>query len=147
VSGVGDMSDRHGVGGGAVGAGGLSDRDFDAVRHYLRAVAGLEFDAGRRAGLSAVVAERLRSSGAAGVESYLAGLERTGGDAERQRLLDAVTVQETHFFRNVPQMEVLRRRVLPELLRRAAGRGRPLTIWSAGCSTGEEPYTLAMLLM
>ena len=66
---------------------------------------------------------------------------------ERQRLLDAVTVQETHFFRNAPQMEVLRRRVLPELLRRAAGRDRPLTIWSAGCSTGEEPYTLAMLLL
>ena len=57
-------------------------------------------------------------------------------------------MQETHFFRNAPQMEALRRRVLPDLLRRAAGReGRPLTIWSAGCSTGEEPYTLAMLLL
>ena len=58
-----------------------------------------------------------------------------------------MTVQETHFFRNAPQMEALRRRILPELLRRAAGRDRPLTIWSAGCSTGEEAYTLAMLLL
>jgi chemotaxis protein methyltransferase CheR len=126
---------------------GLGDRDFAAVRDYLRGVAGLEFDVARRAGLSAVVAERLRSSGAESVPAYLAALEAPSGDAERQRLLDAVTVQETHFFRNAPQMEVLRRRVLPELLRRAAGRDRPLTIWSAGCSTGEEPYTLAMLLL
>ena len=129
------------------GAGVLGDAEFAAVRDYLRGAAGLEFDAGRRGGLSAVVAERLRSSGASSVEAYLAGLERADGDVERQRLLDAVTVQETQFFRNGPQMEVLRRRVLPELLRRAAGRERPLTIWSAGCSTGEEPYTLAMLLM
>ena len=126
---------------------GFPDADFTAVRDYLRDHAGLEFDAARRAGLAAVVADRLRSSGAPSVPAYLASLAGESGAPERQRLLDAVTVQETHFFRNPPQMEVLRRRVLPELLRRAAGRDRPLTIWSAGCSTGEEPYTLAMLLL
>jgi chemotaxis protein methyltransferase CheR len=126
---------------------GFPDADFTAVREYLRDQAGLEFDAARRAGLAAVVADRLRSSGAPSVPAYLASLAGESGAHERQRLLDAVTVQETHFFRNPPQMEVLRRRVLPELLRRAAGRDRPLTIWSAGCSTGEEPYTLAMLLL
>jgi chemotaxis protein methyltransferase CheR len=94
-----------------------------------------------------VVAERLRATGANGVHSYLAMLDGEAGTSERQRLLDGVTVQETHFFRNEPQIEALRRRVLPELLRRAVGRDRPLTIWSAGCSTGEEPYTLAMLLL
>ena len=125
----------------------FDDADFTAVRDYLRDQAGLEFDAARRAGLAAVVADRLRSSGAPSVPAYLASLAGESGAHERQRLLDAVTVQETHFFRNPPQMEVLRRRVLPELLRRAAGRNRPLTIWSAGCSTGEEPYTLAMLLL
>jgi chemotaxis protein methyltransferase CheR len=127
--------------------GALDDHEFDTVRDYLRSAAGLEFDAGRRGGLAAVVADRLQTTGAESVRSYLASLDGPGGEVERQRLLDAVTVQETHFFRNAPQMEVLRRRVLPELLRRAAGRERPLTIWSAGCSTGEEPYTLAMLLL
>ena len=126
---------------------GFDDADFTAVRDYLRDQAGLEFDAARRAGLAAVIAERLRSTGAPSVPAYLASLAGEAGAHERQRLLDAVTVQETHFFRNPPQMEVLRRRVLPELLRRAAGRNRPLTIWSAGCSTGEEAYTLAMLLL
>ncbi len=125
----------------------LDDGDFATLRDYLRTEAGLEFDESRRAGLTAVVADRLRTTGAGDLRTYLAALSGTAGEAERQRLLDSVTVRETHFFRNPPQMEALRRRVLPELLRRAAGRDRPLTIWSAGCSTGEEPYTLAMMLL
>jgi chemotaxis protein methyltransferase CheR len=59
--------------------------------------------------------------------------------------LDAVTIQETYFFRNGPQMDALRHHVLPDLVRDAAAQRRALRIWSAGCSTGEEPYTLAML--
>lgn len=125
----------------------LTDDEFAEVRDYLAAEAGLAFDESRRAALTAVVAERLAVIGAADVKDYLAALRGDGGPAERQRLLDLVTVQETHFFRNPPQMQALRRRVLPELLRRSAGRERPLTIWSAGCSTGEEPYTLAMMLL
>jgi len=125
----------------------LSDEDFAAVRTYLLDEAGLVFDETRRAGLAATLADRMRTSGETEVAAYLTALRGKDGQPERQRLLDAVTVQETHFFRNPPQMEALRRRILPELLRRAAGRERPLTIWSAGCSTGEEPYTLAMLLL
>lgn len=125
----------------------FSDTDFAAVRDYLAAEAGLAFDEARRAGLAAVVAERLRACDLPDVRAYVAWLSTTAGRAERQLLLDAVTVQETQFFRNQPQMQALRRRVLPELLRRAAGRQRPLTIWSAGCSTGEEPYSLAMMLL
>lgn len=125
----------------------LADAEFIAVRDYLAAEAGLAFDESRRAALSAVVGDRLMTAGSAGVTEYLASLTGTSGADERQRLLDAVTVQETQFFRNPPQIEGLRRRVLPELLRRTVGRGRPLTIWSAGCSTGEEPYTLAMMLL
>ena len=125
----------------------LSDADFEAVRSYLVAEAGLIFDESRRAGLASILADRMHSIGETEVPAFLRTLRGRSGAAERQQLLDAVTVQETHFFRNPPQMEALRRRILPELLRRAAGRERPLTIWSAGCSTGEEPYTLAMLLL
>ena len=125
----------------------LSDADFEAVRSYLVSEAGLIFDESRRAGLTSTLADRMQSIGETEVPAYLSALLGKDGEPERQRLLDAVTVQETHFFRNPPQMEALRRRILPELLRRAAGRERPLTIWSAGCSTGEEPYTLAMLLL
>ena len=125
----------------------LTDTDFETVRDYLAAGAGLVFDDSRRAGLAAIVTERMHVTGTKTVAAYLHLVGGPKGGDERQQLIDAVTVQETYFFRNPPQMEALRRRVLPELLRRSAGRDRPLTIWSAGCSTGEEPYTLAMLLL
>jgi chemotaxis protein methyltransferase CheR len=125
----------------------LTDLDFETIRDYLAAGAGLVFDDSRRAGLSAVVLERMHATSTVSVDAYLRLVDGPKGEQERQWLLDAVTVQETYFFRNPPQMEALRRRILPELLRRSAGRDRPLTIWSAGCSTGEEPYTLAMLLL
>ncbi|MDQ1667864.1 MAG: chemotaxis protein methyltransferase CheR, partial [Actinomycetota bacterium] len=124
----------------------LQDGDFAAVRAYLSDAAGLVFDENRRAGLAAVVAERLAATGAPTVTDYLGALARRGGAEERQRLIDRVTVQETYFLRNPPQIDALRHRVLPDLLRRTAQRDRPLTIWSAGCSTGEEAYTLAMLV-
>jgi len=126
---------------------GLSDADFAAARDYLRATAGLVFDDSRRAGLSSMINERLAATGSGDLGDYLGRLASRVGAAERQVLLDLVTVQETSFFRNGPQMEALRRHVLPELLRAAAATSRPLRIWSAGCSTGEEPYTLAMLAL
>jgi chemotaxis protein methyltransferase CheR len=67
----------------------------------------------------------------------------------KPRLLEALaasmTIGETHFFRVTPQIEALRRLILPDLIARH-GADRRLRIWSAGCSTGQEPYTLAMLL-
>jgi chemotaxis protein methyltransferase CheR len=123
----------------------LTDAEFAALAGFLARQAGLVFDQSRRASLSTVVAERLAESGAADLGAYLARVSTPDGAEERQRLLDAVTVPETHFFRNPPQMDALRTRLLPELMRRAVARGRPLTIWSAGCSTGEEPYSLAIL--
>jgi chemotaxis protein methyltransferase CheR len=101
----------------------LSDADFVAVRDYLVRTAGLVFDENRRAGLAIVVADRLADSGARSVADYLARLVGDEGYVERMRLLDGVTVQETHFFRNTPQMDALRQRVLPDLMRPGA-RGR-----------------------
>jgi chemotaxis protein methyltransferase CheR len=125
----------------------LSDAEYSIVTDALVRMAGLVFDVSRRSAISAILHERLDRTGHSSVGSYLAHVESTLGAVERQQLLDAVTIQETHFFRNLPQIEALRRDVLPDLLRRNRSTGRPLTIWSAGCSTGEEPYTLAMLLV
>ncbi|HEX5018037.1 MAG TPA: CheR family methyltransferase [Actinomycetes bacterium] len=124
----------------------LSDEEYEVVTASLVRMAGLVFDASRRGAITGIICERMDKTKHPSVQSYLAFVESALGMDERQQLLDAVTIQETHFFRNLPQVEALRRDVLPDLLRRNRVSGRPLTIWSAGCSTGEEPYTIAMLV-
>jgi chemotaxis protein methyltransferase CheR len=123
----------------------LSDDDFRRLRVLLSRTAGLVFDDSRRDSMGYSIGERLRATGCATVADYLDEVCRSGSP-ERQRLIDEVTIQETHFFRNPPQMRALRAHVLPELIRHAESNGRRLRIWSAGCSTGEEPYTIAMML-
>ncbi len=121
----------------------LNDVHFTHLRTLLAQLAGLVFDESRRESVSFCIAERLRATGAPDVATYLPMLHDA---AERQALLDEVTIQETHFFRNPPQIRALRAHVLPELLRHAESHGRRLRIWSAGCSTGEEAYSIAMML-
>jgi chemotaxis protein methyltransferase CheR len=123
----------------------LSDAEFAELAELLRRTAGLAFDRSRRDSLSYAIGERMRALECDDVAAYLQLVAGEAGIEERQALLDDVTVPETHFFRNPPQVRALRTHVLPELLRQAAPTKR-LRIWSAGCSTGEEPYTLAMLV-
>src|SRR5450432_3434655 len=124
----------------------MSNDEFDTLRRILEKSAGLVHDESRRDALGFAIAGRLAVTGTDSVAAYLALLGGSAGAFERQQLIDVVTIQETHFFRNPPQIRALRQHVLPELLRRSMAQGRPLTIWSAGCSTGEEPYSLAMLV-
>jgi chemotaxis protein methyltransferase CheR len=124
----------------------LTDEEFDTLRKILEKSAGLVHDESRRDSLTFAVAGRMEAVGASSSGGYLAMLSGPGGAPERQQLIDVVTIQETHFFRNPPQIRALRQHVLPELIRRSTALNRPLTIWSAGCSTGEEPYSLAMLV-
>jgi chemotaxis protein methyltransferase CheR len=77
-------------------------------------------------------------------EGYLDLLRSPAGEDELRRLLPLVTVGKTHFFRDERQFRALAE-LLPGLLRTAQARGRPLAIWSAGCATGEEPYSIAMV--
>src|SRR3954469_569876 len=123
----------------------LSDHEFTTLTQLLHHTAGLVFDDSRRDSLAYSVHERMRAAGCSDVSSYLALVGSTTGNEERQALVDEVTIPETHFFRNPPQIRALRKYVLPELLRQAVPNRR-LRIWSAGCSTGEEAYTIAILI-
>jgi chemotaxis methyl-accepting protein methylase len=112
------------------------ESSFDAVARLLARRVGHHLDATRRSRLSRAAAEEAARLGLA-MHDYVGVLEV---DPEvLQSLLNRVTVQETSFFRDANQFEALARRVLPDL-------PRPVTIWSAGCSNGQEPYSVAMLL-
>jgi chemotaxis protein methyltransferase CheR len=124
----------------------MTDAEFDLLRRILEKNLGLVHDESRRDSLGFAVSGRVQATGATSIAEYLEKLASPSGAAERQQLTDVVTIQETHFFRNPPQIRALRQHVLPELIRRATAQHRHLTIWSAGCSTGEEPYSLAMLV-
>ena len=124
----------------------LTDGEFETLRKVLENSAGLVHDESRRDSLTFAIAGRMEAIGVGSAAVYLSMLEGPSGAPERQQLIDVVTIQETHFFRNPPQIRALRQHVLPELIRRSTALNRPLTIWSAGCSTGEEPYSLAMLV-
>ncbi len=113
-----------------------AESSFDAVARLLSRRVGHQLDATRRSRLSRAAAEEAARLGLA-MSDYVAVLER---DLDAlQALLNRVTVQETSFFRDAKQFEALAEHVLP-------GLPRPVTIWSAGCANGQEPYSLAMLL-
>jgi chemotaxis protein methyltransferase CheR len=81
------------------------------------------------------------------VEGYLQKLLSSEWTQEEMEILAAhLTIGETYFFREKRSLEILKERIVPELIRAHASRGRPIRIWSAGCATGEEPYSIAIML-
>jgi chemotaxis protein methyltransferase CheR len=107
---------------------------------------GLKATADGYQGLRIAMEARL-ASGGWNPDDYLRVLRGKDADPELRQLLPLVTVGKTEFFRDSRQFQALRTTVLPELLRNARAGQRRLAIWSAGCATGEEPYSLAMLAM
>jgi chemotaxis protein methyltransferase CheR len=91
----------------------------------------------------------MKALGVASFPEYFDLLSRTSNrDAEIRNLLNEITVGETSFFRNGPQLNAIRKIILPKLVEaRTKLPFLQLRIWSCGCSTGEEPYTLAMILL
>lgn len=123
----------------------LSDKNFERFRNLIYDSSGISFSAANRSILESRLKERLREKKLASVDEYYAIIEKNND--ELKTLLDAVTTNLTRFFRNQPHFEALIRYVIPEVIKikRAEGKKR-IAIWSAGCSTGEEPYSLAMVL-
>ncbi len=127
----------------------LSPQEFEEVRRFLYERAGLYFADHKKYLLETRLARCMGDAGVDTVKEYLAVLRSpVRGRQEILRLLDAVTTHETSFFRHRPQLEAFQRHVLPEVLQAQAARGRrAVRIWSAACSSGEEPYSLAMLIL
>ena len=123
----------------------MSDAEFRMISELLRQHCGLHFGADSRFLLERRVARRLRELELTSFSAYHYLLRNAnGGAAEFARLVDELTTNETYFFRERSQLRTLIEEILPELRgqRRTSG---PLSIWSAGCSSGEEPYSIVIL--
>jgi chemotaxis protein methyltransferase CheR len=125
---------------------GITDAEFELLSRLVHEEAGIYLSEAKRPLLAGRLARRLR---ALGLRSYMALYRLARADAaERQRVLEAITTHETRFFREPRQFEFLEEVAAPRWRAEAAAGRRPrrLRAWSAGCSTGEEAYSLAMLL-
>jgi chemotaxis protein methyltransferase CheR len=114
---------------------------FLALTQKISREAGLDLEAYKDRCLRRRIAVRMRACGAQTFAEYQSVLDRT--PAEYERLKDAITINVTRFYRNAETWNRLRGGVIQEICQSGAGEIR---VWSAGCSSGEEPYTLTMLI-
>ena len=121
----------------------ITEREFALFQELIQKESGIYLAPAKKALLVGRLSKRLRALELPSFEEYYRRIVTEDDRAERIEMLDCVSTNETHFFREPRQFEFLERQVIPAWKRRGPG---PLRIWSAGCSTGEEPFSLAMLL-
>ncbi|MGE3276432.1 MAG: protein-glutamate O-methyltransferase CheR [Vicinamibacterales bacterium] len=122
----------------------LTDRELGAVIRLVYERSGITLHDGKRALVVARLQKRLRAGGFRSFTDYLSFVERDQSGQELVALLDAIATNHTSFYREAQHFEFLTTQVLPAWRERA--KGRALEVWSAACSTGEEPYTLGMVI-
>src|SRR3989449_7725995 len=116
---------------------------WPAIHRDLIEQHGLDLSRYKESSLKRRLLVRMRALRLPGIEAYARYLRRH--PEELGRLQKALSIKVTGFFRNRACFAYLEERVVPDLLRRSASRRRRVTVWSAGCATGEEPYSLAAL--
>src|SRR5436305_1663111 len=124
----------------------LTDEEYAKFCGLIYRVAGIRIAENKRVMVSNRVRRRLRAMGITRFGDYYAYLTSPYGQREMPPILEAITTNETYFFRHPHHYDWLGESFLPEIAHQAALRKRPkcLRIWSAACSTGEEPYSIAL---
>jgi chemotaxis protein methyltransferase CheR len=118
----------------------LNDQEFTQFCGLIYRIAGISMSAAKKPLVSSRLAKRVKFHKLASYGDYYRMITSATGLDELQIAIDSLTTNETHFFREPKHFDFLRQRVIPA---RQAGRG--LRVWSAACSSGEEPYSIAML--
>jgi chemotaxis protein methyltransferase CheR len=121
----------------------LSVEEFRELQEFIYRQSGMYFPLSKRDYLEGKIRKRSEACNIADLRHYLRQLCAGALPAELNQLFNEITINETYFFRDQPQIEALRRHIVPELLN---GGRSSLRILSAGCSSGEEPYSLSILL-
>ncbi|MBW1697249.1 MAG: protein-glutamate O-methyltransferase CheR [Deltaproteobacteria bacterium] len=126
----------------------MSDRDFKRFRNFIYDKCGINLVEAKKTMLTARLQKRLKAAGISSFSQYFDYVTGRGAsNGELVQMIDAITTNKTEFFRESAHFDYLTQTALPELIGRSGGGlKKKVTLWSAGCSSGEEPYTLAMVL-
>ena len=124
----------------------FSDAEFAFIRELVEQHAAIKLPDTKRQMVYGRLVRRLRELRLGSFAEYVALLRDDAGGPEFVNLINAVTTNLTSFFREKHHFDVLREKVIPEFVTRNSAK-RSLRIWSAGCSTGEEPYSIAMTVL
>lgn len=119
----------------------LSDKEFLQFQTMIYEIAGISMSSAKKPLVSGRLAKRVKHHGLDSYGEYFKLLMKNGGDGELQTAVDLLTTNETYFFREPKHFEFMRDKVLP-----TRKPGKPFRVWSAASSSGEEPYSIAMLL-
>ncbi|MBF0461110.1 MAG: methyltransferase domain-containing protein [Magnetococcales bacterium] len=126
----------------------ISDKDFRRLSAFIQSQCGIVLPLAKKTLLETMIQERMQSVGLYSCKEYIdwvLGAEQPG--EELIQFIDIVITRETDFFHEADHFEFMAQTALPELIKTSgAGISREFMIWSAGCATGEEAYTLAMVL-
>lgn len=124
----------------------MSPSDSQRFHELIAARTGMTFGSRRHGTMARGVASAARKQGCGSLETYYRFLKEVPTDHQLwEALIDEITVCETYFFRDTAQFAALRRHILPELISRHRN-DRRIRLWSAGCASGEEPYSLSILM-
>ncbi len=124
----------------------FTDEDFRKIAQILHSHAGIALAEGKAALVYSRLAKRLRSLGLRSFREYCALVEGNQGVDERQAMMAALTTNVTRYFREPHHFDHLREVIMPKLAERARRGGR-VRLWSAACSNGQEPYSMAITVL
>lgn len=125
----------------------ILDQEFVSLRDFIYAKCGIYIADNRKYLLENRLGNRLKQLNLKNFDEYYNFLKYDAGKSdELKKLFEVITTNETSFYRNPPQLQVFQEKVMSEVLKGCRANGKRLRIWSAGCSTGEEPYTISMIL-
>ena len=124
----------------------LSAADFNTIAKIILSEAGIALNENKGHLVYSRLAKRLRALGLSSFKEYCAVITSDDGETERQAMIAALTTNVTRFFREPHHFEHLKAHVLPPLLQQAKRGGR-IRIWSAACSSGQEPYSIGMTML
>ncbi len=125
---------------------GLSNEDYGFIRELIYRETRINLGDSKRELVTARLGKRLRATGTSSFSEYCAALKGNRGGGELYHLIDAISTNHTFFFREINHFNFLNQTILPDFVDGKLGNPNKLRIWSCACSTGEEPYSVAITL-